>query len=85
MSKFAMIVGSSFKTFHICPSTVHRFPASISNKDEPIPNYYSYKQAYDAGWRLTTDRLFSKDGNEVWVCPDCAKKYKWTQLWTHYY
>ena len=28
------------------------------------------------GWTLTRDRLFSYDGNEVWLCPNCTLRWE---------
>jgi hypothetical protein len=52
----------------------HIFPPDFDG----IPEYPSttFSRARDEGWRTTTDRLFSQDGKEMWVCPECVERLR---------
>ena len=45
-----------------------------------IREYYSYKHAKENGWKCTDHiKYCPPDQEEVWVCPECAKKEKWIE------
>lgn len=50
--------------FHLCENPEEPLP-------DPLPETTSDK-AFRDGWRQTTNRLFSPDGQPVWICPDCV-------------
>lgn len=59
---------------HVCPGCKISRLLGQDRPVEPIQTYYSDRQAYDAGWRTTTNRRWCKPGEEaVWICPGCAK------------
>lgn len=42
-----------------------------------VERAYSYGHAVSKGWVFTKDPKYSPDGEQVAVCPQCAKQDKW--------
>lgn len=60
------------ETSIICSS--HIFPPDFDG----IPEYpyTTLPIAKSEGWRTTQDRLFSRDGQDIWVCPECIERLR---------
>jgi len=59
--------------FH-CPAFKHR---DEKPNDGVIPRFYTKQHAINNGWVFTKHIKFSKDGDLVAVCPECAKETVW--------
>ncbi len=67
-----ILMDNGTKHHHICPACkLDYLSDGQAVNNETIPIFYSDRHAYDEGWRCSTDRRFSKNGEPVWVCPDC--------------
>lgn len=78
MIKNSMIIQNNdgSKQRNICPACIIDYMAEgQASINATVPIFYTRKHAYDEGWRKTTHHWFSKNGNAVWVCPDCCHTY----------
>jgi hypothetical protein len=62
---------SSGKThLYLCPNRKHI--DGETGQDDIIPTFYSFQHALDSGWIFTQGPQWSKDGDVVGLCPECA-------------
>jgi len=75
----SMVIQTVRGSYHnLCPCCSQSFSSGKSN--EMIPIFYSERHAKDEGWIVTKDKMFCPPDKEyAWICPDCAKKCKWTK------
>lgn len=57
--------------FNICPCGMPHGRNFKEYKDEPITEFYSYRQARDNGWLYVYD---PRIGEKYWLCPACVKE-----------
>jgi len=59
----------------------------VNENDKSIPKlavgWYkmSWKEAKSLGWSISNDIRFSSDGRNVFLCPDCTKRWKEENNW----
>jgi len=80
-----MIIQNSMKIHHGGDAYSYHICASVRNHKEinlktVIPTFYSTQNAVDKGWKCTDSIQFcSPTMPYVWICPECASKYKWSK------
>jgi len=59
---------------YVCQVCDNKPPPTMDELLE-IRQYSSEEQAYNAGWRKTSDPKFcGPEDGYVWICPDCYRK-----------